>query len=50
MAASRMNNAIVKFLGAVKKANAVVEKVIELWSSFTPVLPLSTPAKKGYIV
>lgn len=45
LAASRMNSAIV-FISTVEKANEVVEKGIKLRGLFTPVLPLSTPAKK----
>lgn len=46
LAASRMNNAIVLFLNSVEKANEVVERGIVISGLFTPVLPLSTPAKK----
>lgn len=42
LAASRMNNAIVLFLGTLERANEVVEKGSKLWGSFTPALPLST--------
>lgn len=46
LAASRMNNAIVLFLNSVEKANEIVEKGVVIGGLFTPVLPLSTPAKK----
>lgn len=46
LAASKMNNSIVLFLSTVDKANEVVGKGINLRGLFTPVLPLSTPAKK----
>lgn len=46
LAASRMNNAIVLFLSSVEKANEVVVKGVVIGGLFTPVLPLSTPAKK----
>ncbi|KAI2643940.1 Transposon TX1 uncharacterized 82 kDa protein [Labeo rohita] len=46
LAASRMNSAIVLFLSSVEKANEVVEKGVIISGLFTPVLPLSTPAKK----
>lgn len=46
VAASRMNNAIVLFLSSVAKANEVVEKGLSVNGLFTPVLPLSTPARK----
>lgn len=49
LAASRMNNSIVLFLSTVEKANEVVEKGINIHGLFTPVLPLSTPAKKVII-
>jgi len=46
LAASKMNNSIVLFLNTVEKANEVVDKGINIRGLFTPVLPLSTPAKK----
>lgn len=46
LAMSRMNNSIVLFLSTVEKANEVVGKGINVCGLFTPVLPLSTPAKK----
>ncbi|XDV24645.1 hypothetical protein PO909_028762 [Leuciscus waleckii] len=46
LAASKMNNSIVLFLNTVEKANEVVGKGINIRGLFTPVLPLSTPAKK----
>ncbi len=49
LAASRMNNSVVLFLSTVEKANEVVGKGINIHGLFTPVLPLSTPAKKVII-
>lgn len=46
LAASRMNNAMVLFLNSVEKANEVVERGVVISGLFTPVLPLSTPARK----
>lgn len=46
LAASKMNNSIVLFLNTVEKANEVVGKGINIRGLFTPILPLSTPAKK----
>ena len=47
--ASRMNNAVVLFLSTIDKANEVIVQGIVLNDSLTPVLPLSTPAKKVII-
>src|SRR4029434_479708 len=47
--ASRMNNAVVLFLSTIDKANQVIVQGIVLNDSLTPVLPLSTPAKKVII-
>lgn len=44
--ASRMNNAVVAFLGTVEKAREVIEKGIVIHNTLTPVLPLSSPSKK----
>lgn len=46
LAASRMSNAVVCFLNTVENANDVVERGVVIHGLFTPVLPLSTPAKK----
>ena len=45
-AASRMNSAVVIFLDAVEKVNAVVEHGIVLRDTHTTVFPLVSPAKK----
>lgn len=44
--ASRMNGGIVIFLDDVDKVDSVVEKGIVVRDTFTPVLPLVSPAKK----
>lgn len=46
LAASRMSNAFVCFLNTVENANDVVERGVVIRGLFTPVLSLSTPAKK----
>lgn len=46
LAVSRMSNAVVCFLNTVENANDVVEKGVVICGLFSPVLPLSTPAKK----
>lgn len=47
--ASRMNNAIVVFLGSVDKAREIISSGIVVNDTLTPVLPLSTPATKVII-
>lgn len=47
--ASRMNNAIVVFLGTVEKAREIIASGIVINDTLTPVLPLSTPATKVII-
>ena len=44
--ASRMNSAIVTFLDDISKVEKVVESGVVVSDSFTPVLPLVSPAKK----
>ena len=44
--ASRMNGAIVIFLDSTNKVNDVVEKGVVIHDTFTPVLPLVSPARK----
>ncbi len=46
LAASRMSNAVVCFLNTVENANNVVERGVVIRGLFTPVLSLSTPARK----
>lgn len=45
LSASRINNATVLFLSTIEKANEMQNGVV-IKGSLTPVLPLSTPAKK----
>lgn len=42
-----MNNAVVLFLDSVDKVNLVVESGVVIQGTFTPVLSLVKPAKKG---
>lgn len=44
--ASRMNNAIVLFLGTVEKAREVIQSGVVINDTLRPVLPLSSPSKK----
>ena len=44
--ASRMNSAVVKFLGSTEKLNTIVESGVVLWETQTLVFPLMNPAKK----
>lgn len=44
--ASRMNGAIIIFLVKVPKVNELVESVVVIHDTFTPALPLVSPAKK----
>ena len=44
--ASRMNGAIVIFLDSTAKVNDVVETGVVIHDTFTPVLPLVSPARK----
>ena len=46
LSASRMNRAVVIFLDDVVKVDTVVEKGVVIRDTFTPVLPLVSPAKR----